>query len=332
MKREIKIGIFTILMIVVAWGGIRFLSGIDLFNANNDYYAKYDQISGIQQASPIFIRGVKIGSVTGLALDSSNNSSSVELQLTISAKYQIPTDSEAKIFSCGIMGPMAIEIVMGKSSEFLESGDDITSGRNPDLFDSAGSELGSLKKRVDSLAIDLSLTLANLNTLMVNNSENIHGTLSNMNELSKNLNSLLVKNEQGITTMVSGLSKLSESLGNNTPAIDSIILNVNTLTRDLSEAKLGDAITKSLSQVDEVMAKLNDTNGTAGLLLEDEALYNNLSTASANLDSLFVDLKQNPSRYVNISVFGKNEDKQRAKAEKRAYKAKEKALKDEAQK
>lgn len=320
MKREIKIGIFTVLMIVVAWGGIRFLSGIDLFNANNDYYAKYDQISGIQKASPIFIRGVKIGSVTDIALDMENNSSSVKLQLTISAQYQIPDDSEAKIFSCGIMGPMAIEIVMGESSRMLESGESIKSSRNPDLFDAAGSELGSLKKKVDSLATDLSRTLANLNSLMTDNSESIHGTLANMNSLTKNLNTLLEKNERNITTLVDGLSKTSKSLGDNAPAIDSIIQNINALTYELREAQLGGAITNSLSQIDEIMAKVNNPNGTAGLILEDDKLYNNLAQASANLDSLFVDLKKHPSRYVNISVFGKSAEKQRAKAEKKAAK------------
>ncbi len=326
MKKEIKIGIFTILMILVAWGGVRFLSGIDLLSKNNDYYASYEQVTGIQQASPIFIRGVKIGSVSEISLNATSNSK-VTLQLTISNKYQIPADSEAKIFSCGIMGPTAVEIVLGSSSKMLESGDFITPSRDLDIFATAGSELEYVKTKIDSLTTNLSKTLSNLNSLIENNSSNIESMLSNMSDLSGNLNQLLEKNEKSITTMVDGFSKVSKTLGDNAPNIDSIIMNINTLSQDLSQANLGESLTKTLSQVDTLMAQLNDEKGTAALLMNDEKLYNNLAAASANLDSLFIDFKQNPSRYVNISVFGKSEAKQKAKAEKKALKEAEKEAK-----
>ena len=96
MKREVKIGIFAVAMIGVAWAGIRFLKGFDIFSRNVEYYAAYDQINGVQNASPIMMKGVKIGSVTRLSFDPAR-SDKVVLQFTIKRQYRIPTDSEAKI-------------------------------------------------------------------------------------------------------------------------------------------------------------------------------------------------------------------------------------------
>ena len=112
MKREVKIGIFAVAMIGVAWAGIRFLKGFDIFSRNVEYYAAYDQINGVQNASPIMMKGVKIGSVTRLSFDPAR-SDKVVLQFTIKRQYHIPSDSEAKIFSNGLMGAKAIEITYG---------------------------------------------------------------------------------------------------------------------------------------------------------------------------------------------------------------------------
>src|SRR5574344_1441127 len=111
MKREIKIGIFAVTMLVCAWAGIRFLSGIDIFSRNVDYYAAYDQINGVQAASPIMIKGVKVGSVSDISFDEKTNN--VVLRFTVKRQYRIPTNSEAKIYSNGIMGSKAIEIILG---------------------------------------------------------------------------------------------------------------------------------------------------------------------------------------------------------------------------
>ena len=96
MKREVKIGIFAVLMIGCAWAGIRFLSGIDIFRRNSEYYAAYDRINGVQAASPVIMQGVKVGTVTGIRFDP-RRSDKVVLQLTIKRQYALPADSEAQI-------------------------------------------------------------------------------------------------------------------------------------------------------------------------------------------------------------------------------------------
>ena len=102
MRREVKIGIFGVTMIIAAWAGIRFLKGFDIFSRNSVYYAAYDQINGVQAASPIMMKGVKIGTVTGISFDP-QRSDNVVLQFTVKRQYHIPIDSEAKIYSNGLM-------------------------------------------------------------------------------------------------------------------------------------------------------------------------------------------------------------------------------------
>ncbi len=329
MKREIKIGIFTVAMILVAWGGIRFLSGIDLLSTNTNYYAHYSEINGIQNASPIFVKGVKVGTVTNIALENSADAD-VVLTLTIANKFDIPKDSKAKIFSNGLMGGKAIDLIFGTSNEYIHAEGVIPSSYDVDLLEVAGSELEYLKRRIDTVTTDLSTTLSNLNVLIEGNSSNIGGMISNMNELSSNLNKLVALNDENLTTIVGGFADFSSTLGENSAQIDSIIKNVNTITTDLSEAELGSSLASSLSQIEELVTQINSTEGNVGKILRDEKIYDNLVLASANLDSLICDVKKNPKRYVNISVFGgSDESRAQARAAKIARKDSQKTAKKE---
>ncbi len=319
MKKEVKIGIFTILMILAAWSGIRFLSGTDLFSSDIEYYASYDQIDGVQNSSPVLIKGVKVGSVSEIILNPTYNAD-VVLRLMVSNDIKIPKNSVARIYSSSIMGPTAIELILGDSNEFLSAGDEILSSRDKGILDTASSELEFLKERINNVTSELSTTLENLNTLLEGNTQNITNMLSNMDALSANLNTLVEQNQQSLTTMVGGFSKLSETMGERAPQIDSIIRNINTLTTELSGAQIGTSLTESLDQISSLMAQLNNPEGTMGKILNDEELYLNLTSATANLDSLLFDFKDNPARYINVSVFGRSALKQEIKEEKRMIK------------
>ena len=190
MKREVKIGVFAVAMILAAWAGIRFLKGFDIFGRNTVYYAAYDQIAGVQAASPVQMQGVKIGTVTGITLDP-RRSDKVILQLTIKRQYLIPEDSEAKIISSSLMGAKAIEIIYGASSAYLEVGDTLRSGRDRDLMDMAGSELDFFKQKFSRIADDLSRTLDNVNLLLEENATNISATLVNLSSVSWEVAELL---------------------------------------------------------------------------------------------------------------------------------------------
>ena len=320
MKREVKIGIFAIVILLCTWAGIRFLSGVDVFSRNRVYHVYYDQVNGVQTATPVVIRGVKVGKVSEILLNQSGEGS-VELSLSISRKYDIPTDSKAKIFSNGFLGNKAIEIELGSATTYLSSGDRIDAGYDRNLMDMAGSEYEFLKQKVTDLISNLSLTLDNVNGLIDANERNIHGVITHLDSMTGSMDEVLTSNKQVLAAIIANLSAFSEALERNTERLDSIMLNVNTVTADLAQADVASNLQSVINKLNTTLDKINEGEGSVARLMNDPALYDNLTSASANLSSLLADLEAYPKRYVHFSLFGrgpKADERDRRKAAKAA--------------
>ena len=327
MKREVKIGIFAVAMIGVAWAGIRFLKGFDIFSRNVEYYAAYDQINGVQNASPIMMKGVKIGSVTRLSFDPAR-SDKVVLQFTIKRQYRIPTDSEAKIFSNGLMGAKAIEITYGTADTYLQKGDTLRSSRDRDLMDVAGSELEFFKQKISQVTGDLSRTLTTLNNLMESNTQSITGTLGHLNTITGDMAGIIDAEKHNLKAAVENLTAFSAMLGENAPRVDSIVGSMNRITADLADSGFAQQLSDAVGEVNDLLARIGSGEGTVGKLLNDAALYDSLTEASDNLASLLANLEKYPGRYVHFSLFGRSPEKMQEKAERKAAKASAKAERD----
>lgn len=326
MKREVKIGIFAIVMLFALWAGIRFLSGIDIFSRNITYYATYENVSGLQTAASVTIHGVKVGTVESITFDPSK-SNEVEVALAVKRQYRLPVDSRAVIYNDGLMGGKAIMLELGTASEVLQRGDKITSVAGADMMSSIGNELGDLKGKLTVVADNLATTLANLNTLVEQNTDNLSGTMSNLNSISASLDGVLKKERTNIEGIVASLNGLAEMLDQNTERFDRIIGNVDAVAEQLEQAKVDSlvkAFTATADNLSRMLASINAGEGSVGELMNDKELYANLATASGNLSALLADLKEHPARYVHFSVFGSDPDK---KAERKAAKAEKKAAK-----
>ncbi len=317
MKKEVQIGLFTIFVILAAWFGVRFLKGVDIFSNTNDYYVRYEQADGVQQSASVYVRGVKIGNVSQITLDPTQDGG-VTLCLSISKQYDIPIDSKAEIFSGGLMSSKAISLTWGSSEEYLKSGDMITSAASQGLMEMATTQLDSLKEQLEGVTTGLTTTLTSINTLIDGNSEHISGVVRNLDALTLTLGRLIENNEESVTNVMGGLS---ETLTENRANIDSIILNINTLTAELSKMEVSESFTKSLQEVTSLLGKINSEDGNINKILSDDKLYENITSASGSLDSLLVDLRENPARYVHFSLFERDKSKKAAKAEKKRAKA-----------
>lgn len=314
MKREVKIGIFGVAMILCAWAGIRFLSGFDIFSRNIDYFAAYDRINGVQNASAVLIRGVKVGTVTDIRFDP-KVSDQVVLKLTLQRKYALPADSEARIFSSSLMGSKAIEIVLGDSPQTLRSGDTLRTGHAADMMDMATSELEFLKERIVKLTDQLSATLENVNTILGDNAQNINGITAHVNSLTGQLDRLLSTEQNRLREAIEGISEFAAMMGRNSGAVDSLVGNLSDFSASLANSRLVERLDTTLAEVNTLLSKIDRGEGSVGQLLNDERLYNSLQEASANLSALLADLKANPRRYVHFSLFGSND----RKAAKKSY-------------
>ena len=335
MKKEVKVGLFAIAVLLVGWGVARMLKGAEIFSNSYTYYAYYTQVGGIQPASHVMISGVKVGSVVDVKLNE-DPSKGVELTLSIDKQYRIPTDSKAEIFSDGLMGGKAVKILYGSSSELTPNKGTIHSKESVDLMDMASTELTGLLEKVKGIMDNLAVTLNGINGLMAQNTETITHIMSNVDGLTGNVNSMLANEKQHLEQAFASLSEFSKALGDNASEVDAIIDNMSAFSGKLAESNLVTEIEGVVNNLNDVLASVNDKNGSIGKMLSDAELYDNLTSASNNLSVLLEDLKENPSRYVQVSVFGgKNPEhkvaKAKAKAEKRAIKRADEAAEREAE-
>ena len=318
MRKEVKIGIYAVVILLCAWAGIRFLSGLDVFGRSRTYIAHYEQVNGLQDAAAVVISGVKVGQVTGVEINLEEGG--VDVNLSIDKKFNIPTDSRAMMFSAGLMGGKSIEIKLGEAKEYLASGDAIQTGVTLDMFDTLANELGDIKVKVADLLDNLNQTIEGVDSLVDNNSKNLTKTIASLNAIMADLNK---------SNIIGNIDGFCATLNQNGAKLDSIISDINSVTKSLSEQNSGEKLAQAINEVNALLAKVNSGNGSIGNLVSDEKLYKELAQASQNLSLLLADLKENPKRYINVTVFGTKsyDEKQADKAARQAAKEAKKANK-----
>ncbi|MBO5812989.1 MAG: MCE family protein, partial [Alistipes sp.] len=278
------------------------------------------EVSGIAQASPVMILGVKVGSVTEIKLDPTK-AEGVELTLEVSRDYDLPVDSKAKLFSDGLMGGKAVAIEYGTASEFLKSGDHITAAYDKGLMDIAGAELEGLTVKIGETLAKLTTTLDGVNGILDDNRSNIKGVMTNLDSVTGTMSDVLTGKKQDLATVIDNLTAFADALGRNSAKIDSVVMNVNTIADQFATTNVAESLQQTIGKLNQTLDKLNNADGTVGKLMNDKVLYDNLAAASANLSTLLADLQAYPKRYVHFSLFGrgaKADEKERQKAEQSA--------------
>ena len=309
LNREFKIRFFGIIMIAALYWGVNFLKGTDLFTSTVHYYAAYDQVNGLQPSASIVIKGFKVGAVSEIAYDP-QRSENVVVEFAVKSKYRIPKDTKARIFSDGIMGGKAVELELGVSPEFLQEGDTLFSEINKDFLEVAGSEFEFLKQRANELIGEVLVTLKSVNTLLGENSASIHATLDNMAAMTGDLRGVLSDQKGNLGETMANLNALSHALEKSSGQIERIVSNTADFTDSLSKAQIPTAVAelnRAVNSLGDILGKIDAGEGTLGMLVADKALYDSLVASSANLSALLEDLRKHPSRYVNISVFGRRD-------------------------
>ena len=226
------------------------------------------------------------------------------------------------------MGAKAIEITYGTADTYLQKGDTLRSSRDRDLMDMAGSELDFFKQKVSQLTTDLSRTLENLNGLMETNADNIAGTLGNLNSVTGDMAEILSAEKNSLKSALDNLSKFSDMLGENAGRVDSIIGDVDRFTSQLTEEQFARKLSQAVEHLDGLVARIAQGEGTVGKLISAPELYDSLEKASDNLAALLADVKQYPGRYVHLSLFGRNPEKMKERADRKAAKVAAKAERD----
>lgn len=302
IKREIKIGFyFAVTILALVWG-VNFLKGRDIFGKNNSFYAIYDNVEGLQTSSQVFVKGMKVGVVRAIKLNQDTEKFIVELQ--VKSNYNIPQNSVARMYSADIMGNKAIRIVLGDAEALLKDKEQIATAFDVDMISAFTDDLPVIKDRINKVLLDADSVLWNVNKLLneknLNNLsiaiERFAGVMGNLENLSGSLN----KSRSNITNTLANLETITSDFSKNGEKISRLLSNV----ADLSDSLKRTEIASTVNELKSALNKLNEGDGTMSRLMNDDVLYKNLVKSLDDLDLLINDFKNNPKRYINISVFG----------------------------
>lgn len=309
ISNETKVGVLTIVALVLLILGFNFLKGNGVFSRSKRLYAIFGDIGALDKSNAVKIKGLQVGTVYDIDA-TSKNLDGIIITINWTKDINIPANSSASIVAPFVGSPY-INIDLGDSKQFLKSKDTIitkvTSGVLGDITSQVNPTLSKARTAIDSLT----MVLGSVNRLFdPNTKNNIQGIITNLLVSSASLEKLLNTETGLLAKTMANLTDVTGNLKTNNDTINSILHNVNTATQQFAALNLQrtmDSVQATVSQLNEIMYKINHNNGTLGLLMNDRTLYDHLRNTSLGLEILVDDIKVHPKRYVNISVFGKKD-------------------------
>lgn len=296
LTKEIKIALVAIVGILIMYFGINFLKGMNLFSTNNAYYMTFDDIQGLGASTPIYADGYKVGTVDGLEYDYKENGP-IKVKVDINKDLRIPQGSKAEIVK-DLMGNLQVNLLLANNPrERVEPGGIIPGAVNGGMMDKAANLVPVVEKmlpKLDSILTSVNALLAD--PALAASLHNVETITSNLTVSTRELNTLMA----GLNKQVPGM------IGKANGVLD----NTNRLTANLASLDVQGTLNKvnqTLESAYQFTEKLNSNQGSLGLLMNDTKLYDNLTSTMSHADSLVIDLKAHPKRYVHFSVFGRKD-------------------------
>jgi phospholipid/cholesterol/gamma-HCH transport system substrate-binding protein len=313
ISRELKIGAFGIVTLALFIISVNFIKGKDIFNRNRTFYAVYDATSGIQEAASVTVSGLEVGKVTDMRF-LTKNSKKVLIELTISNKVFIPSKSVARITSLDLLGTKNIEIVFSDSKTEALDGDTLVGGAQLSLQEEVNKQVAPIKLKAENLLSSLDTMVTVLHSVFNADTRknitasflSIRSTLSNLENTTYNLDTLVYGQKKRLERIMFNVESITENFRKNNENISNILTNFSLLSDTLAKANLAGTLKNVnivLSRVEAITTKINKGEGTIGMLVNDQKLYDNLNKSASQLNALIEDMKLNPYRYVNVSVF-----------------------------
>ncbi len=298
IKKEYQAALFGIVTIILFIWGYNFLKGKDLLKNYNTYYSIFDNVDGIDNSTPVKMKGLVIGSIEKMTFRPEDRK--IVLTVNIDKDYFIPKDSKIKITGSGLIGGKNLEIEMGFSPEPARSGDTLQSIQAQGISEI----LGSSQQQFEELVFNTNQLILKLNeTFNEQNQKSLSRSLKNIDVLTgelqqttRRINNMLASNQNAINNTLQNLEKSGE--------------DIHKITSQLSKAdyeKLLNNLTESTQKLNDILLNLQQGKGTLGKMTQDEKLYNNLNKSLESLNALLEDLKNHPKRYVHFSLFGKKD-------------------------
>jgi phospholipid/cholesterol/gamma-HCH transport system substrate-binding protein len=313
ISNETKVGALTSIAIAILFIGYSFLKGNNVFSSENTFYTEYDNVDGLAVSKPVLVSGFQIGRVSDLTLQPNGK---IRTEFKIKNEYDIPSNTVARIVSADLLGSKAIVFELGNSTTMARNGDPLLSDVQANLME----KVEPLQKKIENLVVKLDSVLSGVNSVLDENFQrdfksSVHSisvSLKNLEKITGDVDGLMGAEKNRLSKILSNMESITMNFKNNNEKINSILANLDNLSDDLSKTEIKatvDNANQAMKDVMEITNKINTGEGSLSQLIHDEKLYNNLTNASESLDQLVKDLKENPGKYLKISIFGKKDTK-----------------------
>jgi phospholipid/cholesterol/gamma-HCH transport system substrate-binding protein len=304
--KEFKIGFVALVAIALTIWGINYLNGINIFSSTDRYLGIYGNVKGLVENAVVYLNGYKVGSVSRIEFDKENiRHIVVEISLQQRVKLNRGTIMVLRSGSL-ISGTKDVDLQLGDGPGFHVSGDTLQTAVEVELAD----YIAPIRQKVESLVTSIDTLMLALDDLMDSETrKNLQGTIANLNQATAALR-LSLQPEGSLHQTFGNLSEVTGNLSKSNEDIAKMLQNLAAISDTLKQARLRELINHAdvtFARTAELFAMINSGEGTAGQLVMNDSLYNNLNSALASLDSLLTDLREHPKRYVHLSVFGKKE-------------------------
>jgi len=301
LSKEIKAGLILLLLAAAMYWLVYFLKGRDIFNRFTSYRIEYENVEGITDTGPVYIRGLKVGTIKTISYNDQKDIFDVTVQLE--SRYKIPDNSVAQIYSVDLLGTKAIRIHLGNSAQILTHNDLMPSNIASDLMSYMGQELPLLKEQITGILVGLDSTMHHVNTILgVQNQQNVENALEHLAETLRHFRSfgaLLTEEAPQIQSILHHLDQLSIVLSASSDDIQTTMNNLVRFTDTLAQANIAETV----RDLDLLINGIRNRDGSIGKMLYDDEMHQQITRLLQSLDSLVSQISQNPKKYLKISVF-----------------------------
>jgi len=316
-SKYVKLGFLIVISLAILFWGLSYLKGNDIFKQNSYYFVVYERIDGLLESNKVTMNGYQIGQVKKIDF-APNKTGKLIVKLMIDASFQIPVNSLAQIVSSDIMGTRSIKMVLSNENTFYQWNDTIPGSIESDLKEQVSLQVLPIKNKAEQLlgTLDSAITVLTVffnEDARENLSEsfaNINKTIENTQKITDDLQQIVSSEKASIQKSLTNIEEITSFLSSNTKELEKVIKNFSSFSDTLSQLSISPIITniaEASNQILSLIEKLNSDESTAGLLLNDDKLYSEITALSENLSFLLTDIQANPKRYVQFSAmdFGK---------------------------
>lgn len=325
MKKEIRIGILVIAAGIIFYWGYNYLNNNKIFGEPTYYYAVYDEIKNLSESNPVRINGVKVGVVKKIKFPIAPGDNRVLIRLDMEKEVPIPENSVAKIES-DLLGSNMVNIILHSDSSYLETGDTLRSKVATTIQEEVSLQMKPVKQKAENLMVQLDSVLAVVQYIFNEDTRDniaksffsIKRTIHNLESTTGSLDSLMDKEKNKLDVIIANIESITSNLEDNNEKISRTFDNLAAFSDTLAKAEVGHTLTRldsTLSDLQKVTRKIEQGQGSLGMLVHNDTLYRRLESSADNLDRLAEDIRKNPDRYVHFSIFGKNQNKKKKKEE-----------------